>query len=222
MSERQQNILEQAKCAVVRVGDGRGFVTDLADTYGHPMPCIVTAAHCVPIPDWSQPPWDNWENTKFKFVGLLDGDTTIAVTVLFWDPITDLAVLGAPDDQELFEEYAAYETFVEQVGRIPIAPLRLPLQARDAERTSSAWMLPLEGDWFACETGDNVLGLLVSNSEKPIVGGMFGSPIIDQTGAALGVVSRSPEGGENAEGYSTRLAICLPPRLTSTRPLMKF
>jgi hypothetical protein len=215
------SILEQARRrAVLRVGDGRGFVVDLRNLYGHPRRCIITAAHCVPIPEQSQPPW---EHTKPKFVGPLGAEPTIAVEILFWDPITDIAVLGEPDNQELAEECEAYEAFLKQAGRIPIAPLQLPLQAGDWERTSPVWMLSLEGEWFRCDIQDNVLMLSVSHAEKPIEGGMSGSPILDQSGAALGAVSTSHriDGQDTREGYGARLAISLPPRLTCAQPLMK-
>jgi S1-C subfamily serine protease len=218
---------ERAKSAVVRVGrsgrggrGGRGFATDLANIHGHIMPCVITAAHCVPAPvDRLTSPWEQWENTKMTFVGPLDGKTTIAVTILFWDPTTDLAVLGEPDDQALYEESIAYRAIMEEVDRIEIAPLELPLLAED-DRTSTAWALSLEGEWFACKTRTS-LSLLVHNA--PIARGMSGSPLLNEAGAALGVVSRgSASPDEGYESYSSRLALCLPPRLTSTRPLTTF
>jgi hypothetical protein len=55
---------------------------------------------------------------------------------LFADPIADIAVLGTPDDQVLFDEAAAYEALVESAT---------PLSIADAPEKGHAWLLSLSG-----------------------------------------------------------------------------
>jgi hypothetical protein len=77
--------------AVIRVGDGRGFVVRLPYSRG----CfVITAAHCLPCVD------------RFEFVDLnylkllapLGEKPSINATCAFVDPVADIAVLARQDD----------------------------------------------------------------------------------------------------------------------------
>jgi hypothetical protein len=46
---------------------------------------------------------------------------TVWAECLFADPIADIAVLGSPDNQALFDEAGAYEALVESTSPIKIA-----------------------------------------------------------------------------------------------------
>ena len=61
----------------------------------------------------------------------------------------------------------------------------------DARPKSTAWMLNLKGEWFRCAVRQNSGPLWVSNEVEEIVGGMSGSPIVDNKGAAIGIVCLS-------------------------------
>jgi hypothetical protein len=103
---------------------------------------------------------------------------------LFANPVADIAVLGSPDDQALFDQADAYEKLLE-----PLAPFRI---ADAPEEERRCWMLSLEGEWFGCtvEHIKEIDGeLWICNSAQPIAGGMSGSPIISDQGAAIGVVT---------------------------------
>src|SRR4051812_42132562 len=82
--------------SVITVGAGRGFVVK-----GKRDRLIITAAHCLP----HFPPCasfsDTSERTYQDLVGELDGETAVWAECLFVDPISDLAILGPPDNQEL-------------------------------------------------------------------------------------------------------------------------
>jgi hypothetical protein len=60
------------------------------------------------------------------------------VEALFVDPLSDLAVLGPPDDQELYEKCEAYEAFVES---------RVPVPLAEAGEAGEAWLLSLDNVW---------------------------------------------------------------------------
>ncbi len=97
------------------------------------------------------------------------------------NPIADLAVLGQPDNQEFDEQADAYDALVEDA-----TPLRIKALASD--RPHKAELLALTGEWFACDVNSPSGGsLCIADAAQDIVGGMSGSPIL-QNGSAVGVV----------------------------------
>src|SRR5437867_2361147 len=95
--------------SVLKVGGGRGFVVN-----GDRDRLIITAAHCLP----RFPPCHGLsyteERTYAKLLGPLGRKKpTVWAECLFVDPVADIAVLGPPDGQELYDEWGAYERLVE-------------------------------------------------------------------------------------------------------------
>jgi hypothetical protein len=73
---------------------------------------VITAAHCLPaIPELLGERPD-WAETFPDLIGLLGARPSVWGECLFVDPIADIAVLGAPDSQELYDHADAYETFL--------------------------------------------------------------------------------------------------------------
>ncbi len=143
--------------AVVRVGNGgRGFIIE-AERRRY----VITAAHCLP----RLPPAHSGAYTKERTFRRLLGPLsvrrrTVWAQCVFADPVADIAVLNAPNGEELWNESEAYEaltdpvtpfllgtlTFVQQERRLPNGDIiRL---AREAE--ASGQMLSLDRRWFAC------------------------------------------------------------------------
>jgi hypothetical protein len=153
---------------------------------------IVTAAHCLPplkyTPDASH---DQWEWTFPDVLAPLGKQPAIMTECLFVDPVADLAVLGPPDDQELSDEAHAYETLVEAADVLPIA-------AFDADfgTEAPAWLLSLDCEWFRCKASQYGGPLFITEAEEPIRGGMSGSPILNEAGEAIGLVSCSAGSGD--------------------------
>src|SRR5262245_43442930 len=118
--------------AVVRVGDGRGFIVEAGWRR-----VIITAAHCLP----HFPPClsDLDERTDDKLLGPLGGGTTVWAECLFADPIADIAVLGEPDNQELSDQWEKYEEFTAAAK---------PLRIADAPEDGDAFMLSLDQHWL--------------------------------------------------------------------------
>jgi hypothetical protein len=98
---------------------------------------------------------------------------------LFIDPITDIAVLGPPDDQELPSQKEDYEKLVQAA---------LPLKLSEPAENGPAWLLSLNNNWFQCTAYQSGGGLWISETAEGIQGGMSGSPIISDGGAAIGVL----------------------------------
>jgi len=180
--------------AVIAVGKGRGFIIRAGCRH-----LVISAAHC--LPRFRFPPRASIsyvsERTYRKLLGAIGQRRGVSAECLFIDPIADIAVLASPDSQDLSDEADAYDRLIENTVPLLIAEL-------DSEK-ASARLLPLDaGPRFACVVCAIKHGpLWIENAEQEIVEGMSGSPILDQNGAAIGVVV-TPHGPQ--------------PRLTSHLP----
>src|SRR5579864_3054834 len=139
MSATQTQGIKPEHCpdpsCVVKVGHGRGFVIEHAHAVKVPIGSrltrrgrptfsgfrwrtisrrfIGTAAHCLPRLPRAPGCWGE-DRIYPKLLGKLhDAETSISADCIFADPIADLALLGSLDDQELYDEAAAFEDFVE-------------------------------------------------------------------------------------------------------------
>jgi len=196
--------------AVIRVGDGRGFIVKDAGRarFGwRNERIVITAAHCLPsLSPWYPGSYSS-ERTYEALLGPLGQEPTVWAECLFVDPIGDIAVLGEPSHEDLLEQSTAYKALVMTVR---------PLRIADIPRETSAQLLSLEGEWFGCKVQHiNDGPLWITDATKGIVGGMSGSPILADDGSAIGVVSVS--GGRidqlhTESGPNPRLAYHLPAR----------
>jgi hypothetical protein len=133
--------LDEAKKAIITVGEGRGFVVQ-----GKRGRLVITAGHCLPF----FPPCHSFsfteERTYQALLGPLGEQLSVWAECLFADPIGDVAVLGPPGDQQLGDEFDAYETLVDAAATLPIA---------DAPQEGPAWLLLLDGRWCRCTVRHN-------------------------------------------------------------------
>jgi len=64
------------------------------------------------------------------------------------------------------------------------------LAIAEAPQEGPAWLLSPAQEWFKCTAYYiNDGPLWISNTPQPIAGGMSGSPVISEAGAAIGVVA---------------------------------
>ena len=182
--------------SVVQVGAGRGFVFDQkvrTPGWGRPefkklklVPFIrhrriITAAHC--LPHFPAPhAWEDYDQVYPNLLGVLGEKPSVCGRLLFADPIGDIAVLGSPDEQEMYEQAAAYDELVEALKAIPIGEAQI----------GTGWVLSLDKPYRWVPTSLNVTdyGSLLSG---PTLGGQSGSPIVNEEGKAVGVVSVGSE-----------------------------
>ena len=193
----------EAAGAVVKVGDGRGFIIEA----GHNR-LIVTAAHCLPHFPLAAPISYTEERTYADLLGPLGKSVPkVCAECLFADPVGDIAVLGCPDDQALLNEAKAYEMLTEAAPSLRVSAMELPRETK-----VSARLLTLDGRWAGCTVEHFGGPLWISDAAEPIRGGMSGSPILDIGGAAIGVVccGRGVVGEAYSEGPNPNLSDMLP------------
>jgi len=139
---------------------------------------IVTAAHCL----GKLPPAHAMafaEEKTYNLLGSLDGGTAnICAECLFVDPVADIAVLGAPDNQEMYEQAEAYEALVDVAPALRIG----------TPRTGQGWILSLDGRWVPTPMKVHSTLFGVALSTGPTKPGMSGSPILNDEGEAVGVI----------------------------------
>jgi hypothetical protein len=185
---------DQRTRAVLRVGDGRGFVVNL----GREGRAVITAAHCLPCLPPCHPAASSKERTYPALLGALGSEPTVAAECLFADPIADIAVLGAPDNQVLSDEADAYERLLESAQPLLIA--NAPAQGceqltfgdqhvwHNTPGQGSVRLLSLDGRWVKAGV-ERRNGWLSIEPQRLVVSGMSGSPIVSTAGNAIGVVS---------------------------------
>ena len=191
----------KAEASLIRVGDGRGFV--VADMRLEEL-FIITAAHCIP----EMPPAHlgrYLHEETFPLLGpLLKGKPHVFATVLFYDPIGDVAVLGPPDGQAMYDDASAYRKLLARYKPLAIAIPRnqgkgfvYDLKGKPQQITYRCWQGPFKAAWLHVE------GYVFE-------GGMSGSPVLDSRGRALALVSTSGNGSNLA---SPCLSAAIPSRI---------
>jgi hypothetical protein len=169
------------------VVEGRGL-------WHQPVRYIITAAHCLPEqPDGQRLPpshgfSDLTDRTYANLLGPLGQQPSVWCECLFVDPIADIAVLGAPDNQELSNEADAYEALVGAATPLTVAEPPSKLIAEEVEhlaevgaieqvrqwarRECRAFLLSLDNQWFACTVSHSPNGMLnIENAARGIAGG---------------------------------------------------
>src|SRR5262249_2691872 len=118
------------KGTVLRVGEGRGFV--VADKYGTRF--AIAAAHCLPFfPPCSAATYA-CELIYTSLLAPLSGAPKLSAECLFADPISDIAVLGRPENT--FEQY---ESFMDSLKPFSVGRAR-PQESASVLSLSEHWV----------------------------------------------------------------------------------
>jgi hypothetical protein len=144
---RSKQAFENAKRAVVQVGDGRGFVVGAGEYDRY----VITAAHC--LPRQPKPHLANGvpELTYANLIGPLANDERTIWAGLVVDNLIDhVAVLAEPDGHELSDECESYETFTTAVMMIGKPPIAVAPHEWGITNGTAAWVLALDRKWQPC------------------------------------------------------------------------
>jgi hypothetical protein len=124
------------------------------------------------------------------------------------EPVSDIAVLGCPDDQALSAEAEAFDAFCERttplrLHRRPLIPFKsFPVWIRTHLKT---W-IPATATYYRSKTQFSY------RTTSMVFGGTSGGPIVNRAGELVGIVSHSterPVGGEYCAA-SPLLSLALP------------
>jgi hypothetical protein len=201
MSRFGKNKRDRAMRSIVTVGKGRGFVID-----GAWDRLIITAAHCLGDRLLCHPLPDPKKRVYKSLIGRLGTAPRTKASKAwaecrFADPISDIAVLGPPDNQVLPREADKYNVLLKT---------SVPLQISDLRRRScTGWLPSLDNKWFRCKVEHNGGPLDICNPAEDIIAGMSGSPILTGKGSVIGVVCVGADAGTES-GPNARLTHNLP------------
>jgi hypothetical protein len=179
----RQNFMpnEKSAQAVIRVGDGRGFVVEGHDGRQY----VITAAHCLRSLPEPNAAYDSEANTYSNLLARLHAEPAVSAVCRSVDPVSDIAVLGSPDDQECDLGAEDYRSLVGAIPRLAV---------RKCTEDEPVWLLGLDGQWFRAQRRHAIVtpGICLEELGQPIAPGMSGSPILGDDGKALGVVCLGP------------------------------
>jgi hypothetical protein len=123
---------KEAENAVVTVGEARGFVVE-----GEHSRFVITASHCLPhLPPVAAARAGPEQRTYVELLATLGNQPAVWAECLFVDPVSDLAVLGRPDGQALFDAAEAYESLMGASTALPVAEVQ-------EDEAALAWLLSL-------------------------------------------------------------------------------
>jgi S1-C subfamily serine protease len=180
MDQQQMDRVARAGVRLTATG-GRGVLV--------PGQFILTAAHCL-----------CWKGTGemalgehfFERIQTSDG-TELVGSPYVVEPVSDIAVLGPPDDQVLSREYMRWLEFFDRADPVPLSTPKLDIgqsQPVSIYNQHDAWVPATVTRWLIFSQPE---GNVAIESDHPILAGDSGSPVVDDAGQIVGVVSSSDD-----------------------------
>lgn len=146
---------------------------------------ILTAAHCIGYKMTGAMALGEYSIEKIE-----TQRGQLLVTPYAVEPVSDIAILGALDNQEFFDEVDAYEEFCQDTDPVAINTQEFPRFEK-----FPVYIYRQPGDWQlgrAMQVRPNTNTLALETSEK-VAGGASGGPIVNSQGELLGIVSWTSE-----------------------------
>jgi hypothetical protein len=185
MNDEIKNRIMQATVSLPRLG-GQGVLVSGG--------FILTAAHCI---GWSAEGGMALGDFSIEPFKTRDGKE-LRASVEAVEPVGDIAVLCAPDDQVLAKDAFAFEDFCGATDALRIATEEYELFKRFPIHILTHKAEWTEGTAMLCASRAKVLWV-----EAPIEGGTSGGPIVDDGGRLIAIVSNCSgpaDGAGPAEG----------------------
>ena len=173
---------------------------------------IITAAHCIDFKrDGNGVPGSHHRDFYIEDIKTARGEFEAAL--LAADPISDMAVFGAPDgrgSREFFEKKVYFEMFCEETKPVPLCLsdfepfLSFPVQIYTH---IGFWVT---GSAMQCPEDAHILWV---EADRPIDCNSSGGPIINEQGELVGIVSNfcmATRGQDKSKGPVPRPHLTLP------------
>jgi hypothetical protein len=165
---------------------------------------IVTAAHCVRLDVGGGMVLGDYYIEEIQA-----GNTRLKVRPLAVEPVSDIALLGALDDQQFPDEVEAFEQFCETTSPVPLLTGRIKTRKPMLVR-----ILGHDGNWIDGQVGlfNEAASSVWVEAEKEVSGGSSGGPILTLGGELVAIVSNAsiPQGDAKATGCCPRPLFALP------------
>jgi hypothetical protein len=84
------------------------------------------------------------ERTYGGLLSTLDGEPSVMAQCLFADPVSDVALLGSPDNQSFYEEAEAYDALLDAAVPFRLGAVRFVREEHRLPGTKSVYTLPPE------------------------------------------------------------------------------
>jgi len=183
---------KKIESAVVRIEGKKGRGTLIHGEF------VLTAAHCIDC---------EYDGTMFQGLGqhletvVTQDGRSFRMAPCAVEPVSDIAVLGEADDQELPEDSQQFQTFRDSTEPVKISRMRFK-----TEEEYEVYMLDLQLNWikgklirFGIFKHYSVIPI---NTEGEIEGGCSGGPIVNSDGQIIGVVANF-----SGDGYQGMIPI---------------
>lgn len=153
---------------------------------------ILTAAHCI---DWSRIEGTVIGRHSLESVQTLKGEK-LFLTVEAVEPVTDIAVLTAPDNNWYADEAEAFDVFCELTEPVP-----LYCDEMKPFDDLPVLVFNCDGEWIraAAQIARPNQPRLILGARKYIQSGASGGPVVTQAGELIGIVSCSEERASSAK-----------------------
>lgn len=195
--------------------------TVYTETGGHgvlvPGGFVLTAAHCI---DWDGRGGMALGDYYLEKIRTSDGKK-LTLSLLAVEPVSDIAVLGSPDNQAFPEESMAFGVFLDACP-----PVHVDTKEYAFDESVPVAVLNRDGKWIGgkathCEAFRQAERLWVK-AEEDVQGGASGGPIINEKGELVAIVSNfgghglpklDGEGNISVsgfEGYAPRPRLTIP------------
>lgn len=168
---------------------------------------VLTAAHCV---EYYTTGGMTLGDYCLETVRTASGET-FRMTTLAVEPVADVAVLGAADEQELSDDAEAFEAFCESTR--PVDVRRKSLKSSTLKNgTVRVHVFTHRDSWITGRATRYGLGppgpQICLRTDASIEGGTSGGPVVDDDGTLVGLVSHNS--GVNHDGMMPVPHLALP------------